>query len=889
MREFGKRLSWRLTAGLVTIALGALAAAQSQRQDFVDASAAGDVPQLDQPGWAASLPEPIAPHPVMSGDHAQADAMVQAAYQFSASGPNAERSNGDHPSTDFSPVAIQAAYELPANNATHHVAMVDHNAEIAPPPSDAAGANPDVSGPDASGPDVSGPGISMALPEMVMPGAEPNLPPSAGPSMGLPEVQIAMPEAVSTHSPEATVQPDPANSPAGSSMSGSEGARPMAELQFEQGPDLALPEAAGRQTFAPQQDMMAPQGFAEMPAAEAPASQVPAMGPGPAAEPMEPAYNNSLRSSASMAVPGNLPDLPQPQASPQFNPMRTSATMDSPAMMGQPEPSGQGPQSPLPQPGVVAANSGYDTPAQYQPPASYQESPQYPNASQYQETAPYQAPAMSGVPAQFAGHQRQPQAGMPPGNRMLPGQQDISNNLPGDRRLEGAQTPSVVIQKRAPAEVKVGKPATFVVQVQNVGSADALNVQVFDRIPTGMQLVDSTPQPQMQGDNLLWSLGDMAVGAERSITMQLIPMEEGELGSVARVTFEAAASVRTRSTRPELKITQQAPQQVLIGQQLEIELAVGNIGTGGATNVVLQVDVPSGLDHPQGRELDNLLGDLRPGEERREVLRLKAVEPGMIQNTVTLVADDAQPVTHTVNVEVIAPSIAVALNGPSRRYLERPATYEVNIENQGTAPATNVEIKAFLDRGFTFVSTENNGHYDPNQHAVIWSIANLPAGQLGSVPVTLMPIEEGNQAIRLEAMADLNVRGQSESVVQVESQAELTFSIADTADPIELGSETVYEIRVKNSGSRNDTNVQVQLQLPPGLELLDADSEVRTNDRGGVMLAPQKQMAAGADAVYRLRVRGVQPDTHLVKAIVTSDQSRVPVTKEESTMVYADR
>ena len=53
----------------------------------------------------------------------------------------------------------------------------------------------------------------------------------------------------------------------------------------------------------------------------------------------------------------------------------------------------------------------------------------------------------------------------------------------------------------------------------------------------------------------------MAAGEERTITMQLVPEQEGELGSVARVSFEAAASVRTLSTKPELKIVQRVPEQ----------------------------------------------------------------------------------------------------------------------------------------------------------------------------------------------------------------------------------------------------------------------------------------------------------------------------------------
>ncbi|MEP6169059.1 MAG: hypothetical protein ABJ208_10160, partial [Rhodopirellula bahusiensis] len=236
-----------------------------------------------------------------------------------------------------------------------------------------------------------------------------------------------------------------------------------------------------------------------------------------------------------------------------------------------------------------------------------------------------------------------------------------------------------------------------------------------------------------------------------------------------------------------------------------------------------------------------------------------------------------------------APAIDVRLTGPGLRFLERQATYEVELINRGTAPATNVEIIARLDRGFTFVGTENAGYYDPNRHAVLWSVASLPPGKPAKVPLTLLPVEEGEQAIQLEASADLNSRATSESTVRVESQAELSFSISDLADPIEQGAETTYEIRVQNTGSRNDSNVQVRLMVPRGMEVLGADAEVRPDGQGGMVFAPENELPAGSELTYRIRVRGDAADTHLVKAIVTSDQSPKPVTKEESTMVYADR
>ncbi len=56
---------------------------------------------------------------------------------------------------------------------------------------------------------------------------------------------------------------------------------------------------------------------------------------------------------------------------------------------------------------------------------------------------------------------------------------------PGVRQLEGAQNPNIEIQKRAPAEVQVGLPATVTLLVRNVGNATAFDVRVSDSVPKG--------------------------------------------------------------------------------------------------------------------------------------------------------------------------------------------------------------------------------------------------------------------------------------------------------------------------------------------------------------------------------------------------------------------
>src|SRR5690606_16359438 len=186
------------------------------------------------------------------------------------------------------------------------------------------------------------------------------------------------------------------------------------------------------------------------------------------------------------------------------------------------------------------------------------------------------------------------------------------------------------------------------------------------------------------------------------------------------------------------------------------------------------------------RQLDNLIGTLAPGEVRRQVLRLRAVSAGMIENHIRLIGDDGLAAEHRISVEVIAPQLAIELEGPTRRFLERQATYQINLANTGSAEATNVEIVAYLDRGFSFVGTEYQGQYDPNRHAVYWSLAELPPEGRGTVPLTLFPIEQGERAIRLEARGDLNLVSRHEKKVNVDALAELTFAITDDVDPIEV-------------------------------------------------------------------------------------------------------
>ncbi len=110
-------------------------------------------------------------------------------------------------------------------------------------------------------------------------------------------------------------------------------------------------------------------------------------------------------------------------------------------------------------------------------------------------------------------------------------------------------------------------------------------------------------------------------------------------------------------------------------------------GSGDATGVMLFENVPQNVKHVAGPALEFEIGTLHPNETRDLDLVLTAEKAGKVVNTLTAKADGNLQVQQQVEFEVIAPELTVAVDGPERRYLERPATYEVTVENPGTAPA----------------------------------------------------------------------------------------------------------------------------------------------------------------------------------------------------------
>jgi uncharacterized repeat protein (TIGR01451 family) len=491
-------------------------------------------------------------------------------------------------------------------------------------------------------------------------------------------------------------------------------------------------------------------------------------------------------------------------------------------------------------------------------------------------------PDLAAQPAPAAPAPAVPESTTPQPAPLSPGIDTVATAL-------GAQTPTLYLEKIGPASISLGKPLVYTIVVRT-GSVAAANVRLEDRIPPQARFVNAEPQPDNRGEHPVWSLGNLEPGAERRIKVELQPIGEGDLLTCATVTFSGSSALKTHVTQPRLAVTASGPENALVGDPVVFHLQVTNTGTGTATGVVLHDDLPSGLKHEQGSRLDADIGTLQPGESKKVTLQATAAHAGPQINEVLATSSEGLRATAHATVLLTEASLTIQKSGPERRFLNREAEFVLEVVNTGTAAATNVQLIDSLPPGMEVVGASEGGRYDAAARTVSWKIGNLDAGKKQDVAVRVLAKAVGDLVNLATVQADRGLEAKVPVPLHVEGIPALRLEVVDLEDPIAVGSETTYEIRVLNQGSCDCTNLQISATVPTGMTPRGAAAASGHRIQGQqVVFEPLPRLAPHADMIYRVKVAGQQPGDMRFKVQMTADQLSQPVNKEESTRVYSDQ
>jgi uncharacterized repeat protein (TIGR01451 family) len=466
--------------------------------------------------------------------------------------------------------------------------------------------------------------------------------------------------------------------------------------------------------------------------------------------------------------------------------------------------------------------------------------------------------------------------------------QDAASSPRPDSKYQGAQTTQIVVEKETPEEAQLNTTVKVTLTVKNLGTAEVSNLVLRDSIPDGAQYVpnSSAVAPNEQGE-MLWPAFNLQPQSEKKFEYSIMPVREGEFGSVATVMVATSASSQTKCSKPELQVEVSAPQSVEVGQVVQFTIVASNIGSGVANNVSLQEFIPEGLYHPSGSVLDNKgLGSIKPGETKRISLELQAVKPGPVVNKLTVTAEHCDPQTVETNLSILSPMIELAITGPQTIYLERSATYQLSVKNVGDASAFDVKLTAQLPEGVKFVKANNLGAYKKEEHCVYWDLAELPTQTNADIELEIETTQAAQAELVFSASGPNELNAKTSHSINIDGLAALSFSVSSSTDLVEVGKEFQYSIQIENRGTKSSNNVMLQILTPDAISILATDGPTKATEQKGVIVFEKiGSVPAKSSVTYVIKATPSAPGDCRVAFQLSSDDLE-PLVKEENTRVY---
>jgi uncharacterized repeat protein (TIGR01451 family) len=196
-------------------------------------------------------------------------------------------------------------------------------------------------------------------------------------------------------------------------------------------------------------------------------------------------------------------------------------------------------------------------------------------------------------------------------------------------------------------------------------------------------------------------------------------------------------------------------------------------------------------------------------------------------------------------------------------------------------------LEDMLPAGTTLVSASNGGALVGNK--VTWNLGNIAPGGSAAVTLTVMPTVMGT----LRNSATVNAYCCGSATASAETRIEgipaVLLEVVDDPDPIEVGSEIVYTIRVTNQGSADGTNIRIEAMCEDGQQYVSSTGATRSSAAPGastISFDPLAVLAPKASATWTLRVRATSEGDKRFRVSMNTDQLGRPVEESESSNFY---
>lgn len=369
-----------------------------------------------------------------------------------------------------------------------------------------------------------------------------------------------------------------------------------------------------------------------------------------------------------------------------------------------------------------------------------------------------------------------------------------------------------------------------------------------------------------QDHRLAWTLESLPAGKTETMFVKLQALQSGVHGLDVDWTMVPQKSVAKVQVRePKLTLVIEGPDQIVFGESQSYRVRVLNPGDGDAPNVVFTLSPNSATPQTQR------IGNIPSGKEAQFEIELTAQDLGDLQIHGLAAGDLGLEAQAHKSIHVASADLEAVFAGPEMMYQNTDAMYHLQITNNGTATSKSVNVSLALPPGIRYESgidiAKKRGTH------LTWVIDSLPPGATRDYEFHCTMFSPGTQTFNFEAKGTAAGNTSVALETQVESIADLVMTIQDPTAPAPVGSEVVYEILIKNRGSRQAMGVRAIAQFSKGIEPRRIEGHTGQVLTGQVLFDPIDKILPGEEVRIRVIAEAENEGHHRFRTEIRSGET----------------
>ncbi|MDT0539394.1 PKD domain-containing protein [Croceitalea sp. P059] len=432
----------------------------------------------------------------------------------------------------------------------------------------------------------------------------------------------------------------------------------------------------------------------------------------------------------------------------------------------------------------------------------------------------------------------------------------------------------------------IGGQIEFTITVTNDGPSDATNIVVTDLLESGYEFVNATPSNGIYEElNGSWTIGDLDNGITETITItanvlangtytntaELTDLNEFDIDSEPSNNDDTEDDQETIEPSPVLVSDLELTKEVnvatpFVGDEVIFTLSLINNGPSDASGVEVVDLLPDGYTYvsnnstagvyneasglwslngviPNGTtETLNIVVLVNPTGNYSNSAEITNSDNNDIDSTPAnnIASEDDQDNAGTTPIPLANLSLVKTVDNEFPDVSDN-VTFTLTLNNAGPSAATGVQINETLPSGYTYISDDSGGLYDPGTG--IWNVTSLAADAVIELNIIVSINTTGSYANIAEVIAvnelDPNSTPNNNDINEDDQDEQVTIprvitdiSVLKTVDNLNpsVGSQITFTITVTNDGPSDATGLVVEDILASGYDFVNAFPSAGTYD-----------------------------------------------------------